>query len=148
MIAEGSPFPPFSVTDQDGKTVTNADLVGHKSVLYFYPKDDTPGCTKEACEFRDRFVDVPGAQVFGVSPDNEKSHRKFIEKFGLNFRLLADKDHALAEALGFWVEKSMYGKKYMGVERSTVLVDESGKIAKIWRKVNPEGHAEVVAGAL
>lgn len=148
MIEEGAPFPTFSLTDQDGKIVTNQDLLGKKSVIYFYPKDDTPGCTKEACEFRDRFVDVPGAQVFGVSPDNEKSHRKFIEKFGLNFRLLADTEHALCEALGFWVEKSMYGKTYMGVERSTVLVDEAGNVSKIWRKVKPEGHAEEVAGAL
>lgn len=148
MISEGVPFPSFSLSDHDGKTVTNADLLGKKSVIYFYPKDDTPGCTKEACEFRDLFVDIPGAQVFGVSPDSEKSHRKFIDKFGLNFRLLADTNHELAESLGFWVEKSMYGKTYMGMERSTVLVDEEGKIAKIWRKVKPEGHAAEVASAL
>ena len=148
MIEEGSPFPTFSLTDQDGNIVTNEILLGKKTIFYFYPKDDTPGCTIEACEFRDRFVDDPGTQVFGVSPDNERSHRKFIEKFHLKFPLLADKEHELGDALGFWVEKSMYGKKYMGMERSTVLVDESGNIAKIWRKVKPEGHAEEVASAL
>ena len=148
MIEEGAPFPTFSLTDQDGKIVTNADLLGHKSVIYFYPKDDTPGCTVEACDFRDRFADVPGAQVFGVSPDNERSHRKFIEKFSLNFRLLADKDHELADALGFWVEKSMYGKKYMGIQRTTFLIDPSGKIARVWHKVKPEGHADEVLQAV
>lgn len=148
MIQEGDSFPAFSMSDQDGKVVSNADLKGKKAVIYFYPKDDTPGCTVEACEFRDLSAGYSGAQVFGVSPDDAKSHTKFIGKFNLNFPLLVDKDHALADALGIWVEKSMYGKKYMGIERSTYLVDESGKVAKVWRKVKPEGHAKEVGEAL
>src|SRR5579862_209109 len=118
MLTEGDPFPAFSLQDQDGKTVTNQDLKGHKTIVYFYPKDDTPGCTVEACEFRDATPSYPGAHVVGVSPDNPKSHTKFIAKFRLNFPLLADVEHELAEACGVWVEKSMYGKSYMGVERS------------------------------
>lgn len=148
MLKEGDSFPEFSLSDQDGNAVTNADLKGHKSVIYFYPKDDTPGCTVEACEFRDLGPSYPGAKVIGVSPDNAKSHTKFIKKFDLNFPLLADTDHKLAEACGIWVEKSMYGKTYMGVERSTYLLDEEGRIEKIWRKVTPKGHAEEVKAAL
>jgi peroxiredoxin Q/BCP len=146
MVNEGDQFPEFSLPDQDGKTITNADLQGQKTVVYFYPKDDTPGCTVEACEFRD--IAIPGARVVGVSPDKPKSHLKFIAKFNLNFTLLADADHKLADACGVWVEKSMYGKKYMGVERSTFLLDEKGRVLKIWRKVKPEGHAKEVASAL
>ncbi|HTQ11995.1 MAG TPA: thioredoxin-dependent thiol peroxidase [Fimbriimonadaceae bacterium] len=146
MLNEGDPFPQFSLQDQDGKTVSNADLTGFKTVVYFYPKDDTPGCTVEACEFRD--ASYPNAKVIGVSPDSPKSHTKFISKFGLNFPLLADVDHTLAEACGVWVEKSMYGKSYMGVERTTFLVGKDGRVLKIWRKVTPKGHAEEVAAAL
>ena len=148
MLKEGAPFPEFELQDQDGHVVTNADLKGQKTVIYFYPKDDTPGCTVEACEFRDLAPLYSGARVIGISPDTPKSHTKFIGKFNLNFTLLADKDHALAEACGIWVEKSMYGKKYMGVERSTFLLDDGGRIAKIWRKVKPDGHAQDVASAL
>ncbi|HWA82549.1 MAG TPA: thioredoxin-dependent thiol peroxidase [Fimbriimonadaceae bacterium] len=148
MLKEGDSFPEFSLSDQDGKTVTNADLKGHKSVIYFYPKDDTPGCTVEACEFRDAAPSYPGAKVYGVSPDSAKSHTKFIKKFDLNFPLLADTEHKLAEACGIWVEKSMYGRTYMGVERTTYLLDEEGRVTKIWRKVTPKGHAEEVRAAL
>ena len=145
MLKEGDPFPPFSLQDQDGNFVTNADLKGRKAVVYFYPKDDTPGCTVEACEFRDLAPSCSGARVIGVSPDSPKSHTKFIGKFNLNFTLLADTAHALSEASGVWVQKSMYGKSYMGVERSTFLLDEDGKIIRVWRKVKPEGHAQEVA---
>ena len=148
MLQEGEPFPDFSLPDQDGKIVTNQDLKGTKTVIYFYPKDDTPGCTVEACNFRDLSPSYSGARVIGVSPDSPKSHTKFIGKFNLNFTLLADTDHKLAEACGVWVEKSMYGKSYMGVERSTFLIDETGTIVKIWRKVKPDGHAQEIAAAL
>ena len=148
MLTEGDQFPDFSLQDQNSKTHTLEDLKGEKSVLYFYPKDDTPGCTVEACNFRDNMPKFTGVKVFGVSPDKPKSHQKFIDKFSLNFPLLADVDKKLSEAAGVWVEKSMYGKKYMGVERSTFLLDENGKILKVWRKVNPDGHAsEVLAAA-
>lgn len=147
MLKEGDQFPDFKLQDQDSKTHSLQDLKGEKSVLYFYPKDDTPGCTVEACNFRDNLPHFKGIKVFGVSPDDPKSHGKFIKKFELNFPLLADTDKKLSEAAGVWVEKSMYGKKYMGVERTTFLLDEKGKIAKIWRKVKPEGHAEEVLAA-
>ncbi len=117
-------------------------------VIYFYPKDDTPGCTVEACDFRDMFPHIPNVKVVGISPDNSKSHRKFVDKFGLNFTLLADADHQLAESCGIWVEKSMYGKKYMGIERTTYLLDENGVIFKVFSKVKPEGHAKEVLASL
>jgi peroxiredoxin Q/BCP len=119
-----------------------------KTVVYFYPKDDTSGCTAEACEFRDAMPDISGARVVGVSPDNVKSHRKFVDKYNLNFTLLADVDHTLAEACGVWVEKSMYGNKYMGVDRTTYIVDEDGVVRHVWRKVKPLGHAAEVQAAL
>lgn len=148
MINEGQKFPDFSLPDENGNVVTLAELVGKKAVIYFYPKDDTSGCTVEACEFRDRMPDIPGVRVIGVSPDGPKSHRKFIDKYSLNFTLLADEAHELAEALGLWVEKSMYGKTYMGIERTTYVLDDSGTIVKIFRKVKPKGHAEEVLAAL
>ena len=148
MIEEGSSFPDFSLPDQDGNTVSFSDLKGQKAVIYFYPKDDTPGCTVEACEFRDSAPKIAGAKVIGISPDDAKSHRKFVDKFGLNFTLLADEGHALADKLGIWVEKSMYGKKYMGVERTTFLIDTAGKVARIWEKVKVAGHAEEVLQAV
>lgn len=148
MIEEGQPFPSFSLQNQDGETVTLEDLKGQPSVLYFYPKDDTPGCTTEACEFRDSLPDFGDIRVFGVSPDSVKSHKKFVEKFGLNFPLLADEEHALAEALGVWVEKSMYGKTYMGIERTTFVLDAEGVVKKVFRKVKPKGHAAEVRAAL
>jgi peroxiredoxin Q/BCP len=148
MLEVGQPFPDFSLLDQDGRSVSKADLLGARTVIYFYPKDDTPGCTQEACEFRDALPAFEGARVIGVSPDAPKSHRKFADKFGLPFTLLADTDHALAEACGVWVEKSMYGKTYMGVERTTFLLDAEGKVEEVWRKVKPAGHAEAVRAAL
>lgn len=148
MLSAGQPFPSFSLQDQDGKTWTEADLKGKQSIVYFYPKDDTSGCTVEACEFRDTLAALEGAQVFGVSPDSVKSHRKFVDKFSLTFTLLADPAHALADACGVWVEKSMYGKSYMGVARTTFLVDENGVVAKVWEKVKPQGHAADVLASL
>lgn len=148
MLNVGDEFPEFSLPDQDGRTVTLSDLRGNRSIIYFYPKDDTPGCTVEACEFRDHQVAIEGARIVGVSPDSPKKHRKFVDKFELNFTLLADEEKTLIRAAGLWVEKTLYGKAYMGVERTTFLVDESGHIANIWRKVKPEGHAEAVAQAL
>jgi thioredoxin-dependent peroxiredoxin len=153
MLSEGQQFPEFSLQDQDGNRISNADLKGSKAILYFYPKDDTPGCTVEACEFQSAAADLKaagkeGARVLGVSPDSPKSHRKFADKFNLSFTLLADVDHALADSVGVWVEKSMYGKKYMGVDRTTFVLDEQGKVAKIYSKVKPEGHAGSVISEL
>jgi len=148
MIEEGSPFPNFSLQDQDGNFVTQDDLKGQRTIVYFYPKDDTTGCTAEACGFRDAMPNFSGARVVGISPDGVKSHRKFVDKYSLNFTLLADVDHALSDALGIWVEKSMYGKTYMGVERSTFILDENANVVKIFRKVKPQGHAEEVLTAL
>jgi peroxiredoxin Q/BCP len=150
MIEEGKKAPAFAVKDQSGQTVKLADLAGKFVVLYFYPKDDTPGCTTEACAFRDQHskLEKAGAVVLGVSPDDEKRHGKFIAKYELPFSLLADTDHALAEKYGAWGEKSMYGKKYMGIVRSTFLIGPDGKVARVWPKVKPEGHAEEVLAAI
>lgn len=148
MIDIGSKFPAFALKDQHGATVTLDSLLGSPSVVYFYPKDDTSGCTKEACEFQESLPRFTGAKVVGVSPDSVKSHAKFAEKYGLKFTLLADESRALIEACGLWVEKSLYGKKYMGVERTTFLLDGSGVVTHVWRKVKPEGHAEEVRAAL
>ena len=148
MIDVGDRFPDFKLQDQNGGTLTLSDLRGLKTVVYFYPKDDTSGCTAEACEFRDAMPDISRARVVGVSPDNVKSHRKFVDKYNLNFTLLADVDHTLAEACGVWVEKSMYGNKYMGVDRTTYIVDEDGVVRHVWRKVKPLGHAAEVQAAL
>jgi len=148
MIEQGSHFPSFSLADQDGNTVTLEDLKGQNVVVYFYPKDDTSGCTVEACEFRDVLPNIPNAKVVGVSPDNSKSHRKFADKYNLNFTLLADTEHALCEAAGVWAEKSMYGKKYMGVERTTFILNAEGLVTKVFNKVKPQGHAAEVIAAL
>ena len=144
MINEGDPFPEFALSDQGGQVHTLDELKGSQSVVYFYPKDDTPGCTVEACNFRDNLPKFEGVKVFGVSPDSAKSHQKFIDKFNLNFPLLADTDKKLSDKAGVWVEKSMYGKTYMGVARTTFLLDENGVVKKIWRKVKPEGHSEEI----
>ena len=148
MIDVGDRFPSFNLNDQTGASLKLEDLKGQRVVVYFYPKDDTSGCTAEACEFRDLMPDIRGAKIVGVSPDSEKSHQKFANKYGLNFTLLADVDHKLAETCGIWVEKSMYGKKYMGVERTTYLLDEGGIVQRVWRKVKPQGHAADVQAAL
>lgn len=148
MIEEGQNFPDFSLADQDGNVVTLADLKGERAVLYFYPKDDTTGCTAQACEFRDLMPSIKGARIVGISPDNQKSHRKFATKHNLNFTILTDADHKLAEQLGLWIEKTFYGKKYMGVDRTTYLLGADGKVEKIWAKVKPEGHAAEVQAVL
>jgi peroxiredoxin Q/BCP len=150
MLEVGQIAPEFSLHDQEGRTRSLADARGRWVVVYFYPKDDTPGCTKEACAFRDDLPRFEGlnAVVWGVSADDEKAHRKFAEKYDLNFPLLVDPDKAVLEAYGAWVEKSMYGKRYMGVQRITYLIDPEGKVAKAWPKVKPEEHAEEVAVAL
>ena len=150
MIQEGDQAPDFSLPADDGSTVTLSGLRGRKVVLYFYPKDDTSGCTAQACEFRDTLprIDEAGAVVLGVSPDPVKSHVKFRDKYDLNFPLLADEDHVVAEAYGVWVEKSMYGRTYWGIDRSTFLIDEEGKLLKVWRKAKAKGNAEMVAEAL
>jgi peroxiredoxin Q/BCP len=148
MLNEGLPFPSFSLQNQDGNLITNSALAGQKTVVYFYPKDDTSGCTVEACGFQEKLPTIPNAKVIGVSPDGVKSHRKFADKFSLAFDLLADTDHALAEACGVWVEKSMYGKKYMGIEGTTFVIDENGIVTKVFTKVKPAGHAEEVIAAL
>lgn len=149
MLKEGDAAPNFVANDQDGNEVKLADFSGSRVVLYFYPKDDTPGCTKEACSFRDA-NDVyaeKGIKVLGVSTDSEKSHQKFISKFNLPFTLLADTDKKIVNDYGVYGEKSMYGKKYMGVLRKTFLIDEAGKIKKIFDKVNVSEHADEVLKA-
>jgi peroxiredoxin Q/BCP len=150
MLKEGAKAPAFSLPADDGSTVALKDLKGKQVVLYFYPKDDTSGCTVEACEFRDAWASVKkkGAVVLGVSPDGVASHGKFRKKFTLPFPLLADEDHAVAEAYGVWGEKSMYGRKYFGILRTTFVIDEAGRVAKVFEKVKPKGHAAEVLAAL
>ncbi len=150
MIEAGKKAPAFSMKNQDGKPVKLADFAGKNVVLYFYPKDDTPGCTVQACAFRDEHSKLlkKGAVVVGVSGDDEKSHQKFIKKFNLPFPLLVDSDHAVAEAFGAWGEKNMYGRKYMGIVRSTWLIGEDGVVKHVWPKVKAEGHAAEVIAAL
>ena len=149
-VAEGKPAPDFTLTSDSGETVTLSSLKGKPVILYFYPKDDTPGCTKQACGIRDAWGEFEqrGAVVLGVSPDSESSHVEFKRKFDLPFTLLADPDHSTAEAYGVWVEKSMYGKTYMGVERSTFVIGSDGAVAKMMRNVKPETHADDVLAAL
>lgn len=149
MLEEGDKAPNFTAKDQDGNNVKLADFKGKRVVLYFYPKDDTPGCTKEACSFRDA-NDVyaeKNIKVLGVSTDDEKSHQKFVSKFNLPFTLLADTDKKIVNDYGVYGEKSMYGRKYMGVNRKTFLIDEQGKIKKIFSKVNVSEHADEVLKA-
>lgn len=145
-LSPGDPAPEISLLADDGKPFSLSALRGREVVLYFYPKADTPGCTTEACEFRDSGVALRGknAVVVGVSPDSDSAQAKFKKKYGLDFVLLADSDHAVAEAYGVWKEKSMYGKKYMGVERTTFLIDSAGRIRKVFEKVKPAGHAAQV----
>ncbi len=142
--------PAFSLKATDGTIVKLSELKGKPVVLYFYPKDDTPGCTKEACAFRDRLAEIKelGAVVLGVSADDVVSHEKFSEKFSLNFPLLADTDHKIAEKYGAWREKNMYGKVSMGIQRSTFVIDASGAVSKVWKKVSVDGHDQQVIDAL
>jgi thioredoxin-dependent peroxiredoxin len=146
MVKAGDKAPDFSLTDQDDKAARLQDYKGKWVVLYFYPKDDTPGCTTEACEFTAAVEDlgVLDAAVLGVSPDSPASHRKFAAKHGLKVRLLSDPQHQVLEMFGAWQEKSMYGKKYMGVKRSTFLIDPQGKVAFVWPEVSVKDHVEAV----
>jgi thioredoxin-dependent peroxiredoxin len=150
MLEVGQIAPDFSLQDQEGHVRSLADARGSWVVVYFYPRDDTPGCTKEACAFRDDLPRFQGlnALVWGVSADDAQAHQKFARKFDLNFPLLVDPGKTMLEAYGAWVEKSMYGKAYMGVQRITYLIDPEGKVARAWPKVKPEEHAEEVAAAL
>jgi peroxiredoxin Q/BCP len=149
-LAVGSKAPAFSLPDETGTVVSSASLAGKPYVIYFYPKDDTPGCTKEACDFRDNLKAFNSAKVrvLGVSPDDPKRHAKFKEKYGLNFTLLSDVDKKLIGAYGIWIKKLNYGREYMGVQRSTFIVDKSGKIANAWNGVRVPGHVEAVLAAL
>ena len=148
-LKEGDKAPDFTARDGEGQTVRLKDLRGRKVVLYFYPKDDTPGCTKEACSFRDSFAKFKkrDIEVLGVSFDSEAKHQKFVRKYDLPFRLLADTDRAIAEGYGTYGEKKFMGRTYMGIHRVTLLIDEKGKIKKIFNKVKPEDHAEEVLAA-
>jgi peroxiredoxin Q/BCP len=150
VVEEGMPAPDFALTSDKGEVVSLSDLRGRPIVLYFYPRDDTPGCTAQACGIRDVWTELQkkGAVVLGVSPDSPKKHAKFKEKHGLPFALLSDEDHEVAESYGTWVEKSMYGKKYMGMERSTFVIDADGNVTTIMRKVKPAEHADDVLAAL
>ncbi len=149
-IAEGKKALAFTLAADDGTKMRLSELKGSPVVLYFYPRDDTPGCTREACAFRDRKAEIEklGATILGVSPDTVEKHVKFRDKYELNFPLLADPDHKVAEKYGAWREKNMYGKKKMGIQRSTFLVDANGKVAKVWQRVKVDGHDDQVIGAL
>jgi thioredoxin-dependent peroxiredoxin len=149
-IEEGDKAPDFTLQDDNGNSVKLSGLKGKPVVLYFYPKDDTPGCTKEACAFRDRTPDLKkrGAVVLGVSPDDVASHARFRDKFHLNFPLLADPGHKVADAYGAWREKNLYGKVSMGIQRSTFVIDKEGTVRKAWHKVSVDGHDEQVLEAL
>lgn len=150
MPSEGKKAPAFNLPSQSGDKIRLSSLKGAPVVLYFYPKDNTPGCTVEAKEFRDSLRDFKraGAEVIGISPDSVESHCKFSDKQGLNFTLLADTEHLVAEKYGVWVEKNLYGRKFWGVQRATFLIDAEGRIARLWPKVKPKGHAREVLAAV
>jgi peroxiredoxin Q/BCP len=150
MLKEGTVAPDFTVKDENGETVSLKDLRGQRVVLYFYPKDDTPGCTKDACSFRDAFAKYKKRKikVLGVSLDSEASHKKFATKYKLPFTLLADTDHAISDAYGVYGQKKFMGRSYLGVNRITFLIDEKGKIKKVFEKVKPEDHASEVLDAV
>lgn len=149
-IKVGAEAPKFNLRDQDGNDVSLESYLGKRVILFFYPKDDTPGCTVEACNFRDDFkmYEEKNVVLLGISKDGEESHRKFISKFDLPFTLLCDEGHAVAEAYGAWGEKSMYGRKYMGIFRTTVLIDAKGNVEQIYEKVKPKDHSKELLGAL
>jgi len=150
MVLEGAVAPDFTLRADDGSEVSLISYRGKKVILYFYPKDNTPGCTTQACDLRDNHsaIEGQGAVVLGVSPDPPSTHVKFRDKYQLNFPLLSDEDHRVAKTYGVWKEKSMYGKKFWGIERSTFVIDEGGMVVEAWRKVKAKGHAEKVAQAL
>jgi peroxiredoxin Q/BCP len=150
LLAEGDLAPDFTLPDQNGEPLALSDLRGQRIVLYFYPRADTPGCTAQACGVRDHAADYDeiDARVIGVSPDPVAAVRKFAERYDLGFTLLADSDHAVADAYGTWGEKRMYGKTYMGVQRATFIIDAEGRIAKVFPKVSPKTHDDVVLEAL
>jgi len=150
FLEPGKKAPAFTLQDQDGNSVKLKDLAGKPVVLFFYPRDDTPGCTKEACAFRDRYGEMKaaGAQLFGISTDNAESHIKFRDKFELPFALLVDEDHAMSEKYGAYREKNMYGKKSMGIQRSTYVLDGDGKVVKVWKRVKVDGHDQQVLDVL
>jgi peroxiredoxin Q/BCP len=149
-IEVGQKAPDFTLKTDSGSKIKLSELRGNPVVIYFYPKDDTPGCTREACAFRDRTKELEklGATVLGISPDSVESHGKFRDKYNLNFPLLADEGHRVAEKYGAWREKNMYGKKTMGIQRSTFLIDAVGKIARLWKAVKVDGHDQQVIDAL
>jgi peroxiredoxin Q/BCP len=149
-IESGDTAPDFTLETDEGAALTLSELRGQPVVLYFYPKDDTPGCTKEACAFRDRKpeFDGLGARILGVSPDGIDSHGGFRDKYGLNFTLLADPDHRVADAYGAWGEKTLYGKKSIGIQRSTFVIDSQGLVRKVWKRVSVDGHDSKVLEAL
>jgi thioredoxin-dependent peroxiredoxin len=150
MLEVGKKAPDFSLINQDEKKISLEDYLGKNVIVYFYPKDDTSGCTKEACSFRDNLPKFSKADavILGISPDSVKSHKKFADKYDLNFNLLADEEKKVIEKYGVWKEKSMYGRKYMGVERTTFIIDEKGKIKKIFNKVKVDGHEKEVFESL
>jgi peroxiredoxin Q/BCP len=150
MLAVGQTAPDFTLSTGDGERVSLRDLRGKKVVLYFYPRDDTPGCTTEACSFRDLTPEITkrGAVVYGISTDDARSHQKFASKYGLTFPLLSDPDHAVGDAYFSWGPKKFMGREYEGTLRNTFLIDEEGRIARVWEKVKPAGHAEEVLAAL
>jgi peroxiredoxin Q/BCP len=150
MPSEGEPAPEIALPDEHGTIHRLSDRRGHWTLVYFYPKDDTPGCTVESCQFRDADAEfrAAGADVWGISPDGAASHRRFREKFGLPFTLLSDEDHQIAERYGAWQLKSTYGKEHMGIQRSTFLVDPDGRIVRTWPKVTADGHPAEVLAAL
>lgn len=149
-VEEGQKAPDFALTADDGTTVHLADLAGRPVVLYFYPRDNTPGCTRQACSFQGRLAEIQraGAVVLGVSPDPVDSHVRFRDRFGLQFRLLSDPDHAVAERYGAWREKNMYGRRSLGIQRSTWLVGPDGMVARVWKKVKVDGHDQQVLDEL
>jgi thioredoxin-dependent peroxiredoxin len=150
MVEEGKPAPDFALTSDSGQTVRLSDFRGKPVVVYFYPRDDTPGCTAQACGIRDNYdaFGERGAVVLGISPDDESSHVQFKQKYGLPFTLLADPDHVVADQFGVWGERKLYGKTYMGVERSTFVIDPEGNVARVMRRVKPDTHADQVLEAL
>lgn len=150
FLEPGRKAPAFTLVSDSGEKVKLSDLAGSPVVLYFYPKDDTPGCTREACNFRDRLGEITklGAKVIGISPDDTTRHGKFRDKYSLNFPLLSDPDHKVAEKYGAWREKNMYGKKSMGIQRSTYLIGPDGKVARVWKNVRVDGHDQQVIDAL